>query len=99
MTEQEKRLREAIRSEIKKHLHEAGYLDRAKRSVSTRIGQMDKLAPVKMLKRALGTGSTDQKAAGLLQIVQAILGQDKDKDQVLMKLKQRMAQGSVRSEI
>ena len=99
MTEQEKRLREAIRKEIKKHLTETGYLGKTKKSVSTRIGQMDKLAPVKMLKRALGTGSADQKAAGLLSMIQAIIGQDKDKEQVLMKLKQRMAQGSVRSEI
>jgi hypothetical protein len=99
MTKQETILREAIRKEIRKELIEAGFLKRAKKYVTQKVGALDKLAQMKMLKRAIGTGSADQKAAGLLQIVQAVLGQDKDKDAVLLKLKQRMAQGSVRAEI
>ena len=99
MTKEEKILREAIREEIKKTLKEAGYLGRAKKMVTGKVSQMGKLAPVKLLKRALGTGSSDQKAAGILSIVQNLIGDESDKDKILMKLKQKLAQQSIRAEI
>ena len=99
MTKQEKMLCEAIRSEIRRTLREAGYLDRAKSMVKSKVDKMGKLNPVKMLKRALGTGSADQKAAGLLKIIQSVIGDDPKKAQVLLKLKQRMGQSKVRGEI
>ena len=49
----EKKLREAIRSEIKKTLKEKrSYLDRARSTVSNRLGRIENLAGVKLLKKA-----------------------------------------------
>ena len=60
-----------IRKQIKESLKEAPI---AKASVGSKLGSIEKLAGVKMLKKALGQGTPAQQAAGLLQVVQAISG-------------------------
>ena len=64
-------LRNMIRKQIKESLKEAPM---AKASVGSKLGSIEKLAGVKMLKKALGQGTPVQQAAGLLQVVQAISG-------------------------
>lgn len=91
MDEQE--LRKAIRNEIKKSLTEASFLDRAKSSVTTRTSQVANLSSVKLLKKALSQGSTDQKAAGILNVVKELSDGDAS---VLEKVRYRLQQKSVR---
>ena len=64
-------LRGMIRKQIKSSLKEAPI---ARAVVGTKLGSIEKMAGVKMLKKALGAGSPVQQAAGLLQVVQAISG-------------------------
>ena len=68
----EKVLREMIRKQIKTSLQEAP--DMARGAVGASLGRVEKMAGVKMLKKALGQGSPQQQAAGLLKVVQAISG-------------------------
>ena len=67
----ESKLREMIRKQIKSSLSEAPM---ARTQVGQKLGNVEKMASVKMLKKALGQGSPIQQAAGLLQVVQAISG-------------------------
>jgi len=62
-------LRDMIRKQIESSLTEAP-TDR----VGTSLGRVEKMAGVKMLKKALGQGSPQQQAAGLLKVVQSISG-------------------------
>ena len=64
-------LRNMIREQIKESLKEAPV---AKAAVGNKLGSVEKLAGIKMLKKALGQGTPAQQAAGLLQVVQAISG-------------------------
>jgi len=64
-------LRNMIRKQIKESLKEAPV---AKAAVGNKLGSVEKLAGIKMLKKALGQGTPAQQAAGLLQVVQAISG-------------------------
>tara|TARA_R100001377_G_C3173267_1_gene103856 strand:- start:228 stop:860 length:633 start_codon:yes stop_codon:yes gene_type:complete len=64
-------LRGMIRNQIKSSLKESPM---ARSSVGTKLGSVEKMAGVKMLKKALGQGSPVQQAAGLLQVIQAISG-------------------------
>ena len=64
-------LRNMIKKQIKESLKEAPI---ARSAVGTKLGSVEKMAGVKMLKKALGQGSPIQQAAGLLQVVQAISG-------------------------
>jgi len=64
-------LRDMIRKQIKSSLSEAPM---ARTAVGTKLGNVEKMAGVKMLKKALGQGTPAQQAAGLLQVVQAISG-------------------------
>ncbi len=89
----EKKLREAIRSEIKKTLKERSYLDRARSTVSNRLGRIENLAGVKLLKKALVQGSADQRAAGILNVIKALADGD---EKVIQKLKFRLQQKGVR---
>ena len=92
----EDQLREAIRTEIYKSLEERSYIDRAKRSVSDRLGRVANLAGVKLLKKALSQGSADQRAAGILSVVKEL----SDGDQaVLNKLKLRLQQKNIRTDL
>tara|TARA_R100000908_G_C3729284_1_gene129220 strand:- start:753 stop:1055 length:303 start_codon:yes stop_codon:yes gene_type:complete len=89
----EDKLREAIRNEIKRSLEERSYLDRAKSTVSNRLGRVANLAGVKLLKKALSQGSTDQRAAGVLAVVKELIGGD---DAVLRKIRYRLQNKSTR---
>jgi len=64
-------LRKMIRKQIKESLKEAPM---ARTAVGQKLGSVEKMAGVKMLKKALDQGSPIQQAAGLLQVVQAISG-------------------------
>lgn len=92
----EKNLRTAIKQEIKTILKEASYLDRARSTVSNRLGRITNLAGVKLLKKALGQGSSDQQAAGILSVVKALSGGD---ERVIQKLKMRLNQKGVRTSL
>ena len=92
----EKKLRQAIRKEIKSSLTERSYLDRTKSTVSNRLGRVANLAGVKLLKRALGQGSADQRAAGILSVVKELAGGD---ERVIQKLKLRLQSKSVRGSL
>jgi len=89
----EKKLRTAVRAEIKKTLAEASYLDRARSTVSNRLGRVANLAGVKLLKKALSQGSADQRAAGILAVVKELSDGDQ---KVIQKIKFRLQQKSVR---
>ena len=65
-------LRGMIRKQIKTSLNESP--DLARGAVDSSLGRVEKMAGVKMLKNALGQGSPQQQAAGLLKVVQAISG-------------------------
>ena len=69
----EKILRKAIRKQILSTLNERSYLDRARSTVSNRLGRVANLAGVKLLKKALSQGSADQRAAGILSVVKRII--------------------------
>ena len=92
----EKKLREAIRNEIRKAIKERSFLDRTRSQVSSRLGRVSNLAGVKLLKRALGQGSADQQAAGILSVVKALADGDQ---QVINKLKLRLQQKNVRTSL
>ena len=64
-------LRNMIKKQIKESLKEAPM---ARTAVGQKLGSVEKMAGVKMLKKALDQGSPIQQAAGLLQVVQAISG-------------------------
>jgi len=64
-------LRNMIRKQIKESLKEAPI---ARKAVGQKLGSVEKMAGVKMLKQALGQGSPVQQAAGLLKVVQSISG-------------------------
>ena len=66
----EETLRKMIRQQIKSSLNEAP----VKAAVGKTFGRVEKMAGVKMLKKALGQGSPNQQAAGLYQVVQSISG-------------------------
>ena len=92
----EKKLRQAIRKEIESSLLERSYLDRAKSTVSNRLGRVANLAGVKLLKKALGQGSTDQRAAGILSVVKELAGGD---ERVIQKLKLRLQSSTIRGSL
>lgn len=66
----ESKLRETIRTEIRKSLKEVDVV----KGVEQGAERIDKQPGVKMLKRALGQGSPKQQAAGLLKVINAISG-------------------------
>jgi hypothetical protein len=80
----EKVLREMIRKQIMSSLSEAP-TDR----VGTSLGRVEKMASVKMLKKALGQGSPQQQASGLLKVIQAISGDNPTVGKVLARMLQK----------
>ena len=64
-------LRNMIRHQIKNTLTEQ---PSASGRVATTLGRVEKMAGVKMLKKALGTGGPAQQAAGLHAVVKSISG-------------------------
>jgi E3 ubiquitin-protein ligase DOA10 len=69
-------LRGMIRRQIKSSLKEADLTTRARGQVGTGLAKIEKMAGVKMLKKALGQGTAEQQAAGLLKVIQAISGEN-----------------------
>lgn len=67
----EKTLRGMIRQQIKSSLSESPV---AKPVIGKKLSSIEKMASIKMLKKALGQGTPAQQASGLLQVVQAISG-------------------------
>jgi len=65
-------IRGMIKKEIKSSLKEAT----TRSQVDVSLDRIEKMAGVKMLKKALGTGSVMQQASGLLSVVQAISGEN-----------------------
>jgi len=75
-------LRSMIRKQIKSSLKEAD----VRTPVAGALGRVEKMAAVKMLKRALGTGSDQQQAAGLLKVIQVISGNDQNVANILSRM-------------
>ena len=65
-------LRGMIRKQIKSSLKEADF--GSPERVTKSLSRIEKMAGVKMLKKALGQGSIGQQASGLLAVVKAISG-------------------------
>ena len=76
-------LRGMIRKQIKSSLKESPM---ARTSVGAKLGSIEKMAGVKMLKKALGQGTPAQQAAGLLQVVQAISGNNPATSKMLARM-------------
>jgi len=77
-------LRDMIRKQIKSSLKEAP--DMARAAVGSSLGRVEKMAGVKMLKKALGAGSPQQQAAGLLKVVQTISGDNPTTGKMLARM-------------
>jgi len=67
-------LRLMIRKQIKSSLKEVDLGTSARSQVTSTLGRVEKMTGVKMLKKALGQGSAQQQAAGLLSVVNTISG-------------------------
>ena len=76
-------LRDMIRKQIKSSLTESPM---ARAAVGTKLGSIEKMAGVKMLKKALGQGTPAQQAAGLLQVVQSISGSNPQTGKMLARM-------------
>ena len=76
-------LRGMIRKQIKSSLKEAPI---ARGQVTTTLGRVEKMAAVKMLKKALGQGGPQQQAAGLHAVVRAISGDSQQTARLLARL-------------
>ena len=75
-------LRNMIRKQIKSTLHEAP----ARAAVTTTLGRVEKMAGVKMLKKALSVGGPAQQAAGLHAVVKVISGDNPQTAKILAKM-------------
>ena len=80
-------LREMIRTRIKLSLNESP--EGATARVGTTLDRVEKMAGVKMLKKALGTGGPQQQAAGLLAVVKAISGDNPQTAKALARMLMR----------
>ena len=87
----EDKLREMIRTQIKSSLKEAPM---ARAAVGTKLGTVEKMAGIKMLKKALGQGGPAQQAAGLLQVVKAISGNNPTTAKLLARMIMKGGLGS-----
>ena len=67
-------LRKMIRNQIKSTLTESPMMDKTRGIVTQKLGNVEKMAGVKMLKKALAQGSPEQQAAGLHSVVKVISG-------------------------
>jgi hypothetical protein len=87
-------LRAMIKKQIKSSLKEAD-LTGVRGQVGTGLEKVERMASVKMLKKALGQGSPDQQASGLLKVIQAISG---DSQIVAKKLARMLMQSGLAAE-
>ena len=76
-------LRSMIRKQIKSTLDEASPVRTA---VTSKLGSIEKMTGVKMLKKALGQGGPAQQAAGLHAVVKAISGDNPQTAKMLSRL-------------
>ena len=76
-------LREMIQKQIKSSLNESPM---ASARVEKGLGRIEGMAGVKMLKQALGQGTPQQQAAGLLKVVQAISGNNPSTGKMLARM-------------
>lgn len=76
-------LRSMIRNQIKSTLDEASPVRTA---VTSKLGSIEKMTGVKMLKKALGQGGPAQQAAGLHAVVKAISGDNPQTAKMLSRL-------------
>ena len=76
-------LREMIQKQIKSTLKESPM---ASTRVEKGLGRIEGMAGVKMLKQALGQGTPQQQAAGLLKVVQAISGNNPSTGKMLARM-------------
>jgi|TARA_Y100000356_G_C11243792_1_gene282605 hypothetical protein len=76
-------LREMIQKQIKSSLKESPM---ASARVEKGLGRIEGMAGVKMLKQALGQGTPQQQAAGLLKVVQAISGNNPSTGKMLARM-------------
>jgi len=79
----ENKLRNMIRRQIKTSLTESPM---AKTQATKGLARVEKMAGVKMLKKALGQGTPQQQAAGLLAVVQAISGNNPTTGKMLARM-------------
>ncbi len=84
-------LRGMIRKQIKSSLKEAPM---ASTRVEKGLGRIEKMAGVKMLKKALGQGSITQQASGLLAVVKAISGNNPIVAKTLARMIQKQGIGT-----
>ena len=84
-------LRGMIRKQIKSSLKEAPM---ASTRVEKGLGRIEKMAGVKMLKKALGQGSITQQASGLLAVVKAISGDNPIVAKTLARMIQKQGIGT-----
>jgi hypothetical protein len=107
MNQKEKILRQEIRRVIKSTLSEGDYGKKKDETneqelggaTSTAAGRIDKLVDtqyMRALQKSLQVGSSQQKAAAVLMIVQKLIGDD---PQAVSKLKQRLQMKSVRQSV
>ena len=85
----EQKLRGMIRKEIKSSLKEA-----TTSQVDTSLDRVEKMAGIKMLKKALGQGTPMQQASGLLSVVKAISGENPTVAKTLARLLMKKGIGS-----
>ena len=84
-------LRGMIRKQIKSSLKEAPMTSTR---VEKGLGRVEKMAGVKMLKKALGQGSITQQASGLLAVVKAISGDNPMVAKTLARMIQKQGIGA-----
>ena len=107
MNQKEKILRQEIRRVIKSTLSEGDYSKKKDETneqelggaTSTATGRIDKLVDtqyMRALQKSLQVGSSQQKAAAVLMIVQKLIGDD---PQAVNKLRQRLQMKSVRQSV
>ncbi len=78
----ESQLRKMIRNQITESLEE----NTPRAAVATGLGRIEKMAGVKMLKKALGAGGPAQQAAGLHAVVRSISGDNPQTAKLLSRL-------------
>tara|TARA_R100001591_G_C4301068_1_gene170363 strand:+ start:242 stop:796 length:555 start_codon:yes stop_codon:yes gene_type:complete len=103
MNRKEKILRQEIRRIVRATLNEGKYdnktnenLGRATKTTTSRLDRLVDTPYMKALEKSLQVGSSQQKAAAMLMIVQKLIGND---SQAVNKLKQRLQMKSIRQSV
>lgn len=91
-------LRNMIRKQIKSSLKEAVPGD-ARAQVTKTLGRVEKMAGVKMLKKALGQGGPQQQASGLLAVVNAISDENPQTAKMLARMLLKGTEGNTEAPV